>query len=147
MSISVDEMKSSWLEAVANGEAEGFSRHWMPDILDTLAAQAVELELARKDIDAARCQACGTAKLGEHHPDCEFMVMKRAMLDVAEKVQLLMGRTQRAEASLAQARAQIEDFKWHISHGIYHFGCCHERIDLPHRKDCPIPSDAAEKKL
>ena len=42
--INVDNMKASWLEAVANGESEGFSRHYMPDILDDLAMTEAELK-------------------------------------------------------------------------------------------------------
>lgn len=45
--IDIDDMKASWLEAVANGEAEGFSRCFVPDILEALAAsqaRVVELE-------------------------------------------------------------------------------------------------------
>jgi len=32
--MDIDDMRYSWLEAVSNGEAEGFSRHFVPDILD-----------------------------------------------------------------------------------------------------------------
>jgi len=32
--VNINDMRASWLEAVANGEAEGFSRHFVPDILD-----------------------------------------------------------------------------------------------------------------
>ena len=55
-------------------------------------------EDAEAELLAARCQACGTPKLGEHHPDCEFHKLKRIMLTITEKVQHLLGRCQKAEA-------------------------------------------------
>lgn len=46
--IDAEKMKASWLEAVANGEAEGFARHWMPDILDALKLRQDVVEAAEK---------------------------------------------------------------------------------------------------
>lgn len=34
--IDVDAMRDSWLKALSEGHAEGFSRHFVPDILDEL---------------------------------------------------------------------------------------------------------------
>lgn len=71
--IDAGRMKSSWLEAVASGEAEGFARHWMPDILDSLAASQsalgkamAELAGARQDAfrEAAYISQCYLAKMG-----------------------------------------------------------------------------------
>lgn len=44
--MDIERMKASWLEAVANGEAEGFSRHFVPDILN-------EVKLLRDERDNA----------------------------------------------------------------------------------------------
>lgn len=36
MSIDTEAMAASWIEAVAHGEAEGFSRHFVPDLIDEI---------------------------------------------------------------------------------------------------------------
>jgi hypothetical protein len=52
MSIDVDKMKASWLQAVANGEGLGFARDYMPEILDDLEAAQAKIKELTKDRDA-----------------------------------------------------------------------------------------------
>ncbi len=51
--LDVPAMAASWLEAVANGSANNFAHHFVPDILATLAAARSEIESLRRERDAA----------------------------------------------------------------------------------------------
>lgn len=45
--MDIKQMRDSWLEAVTNGEAEGFSRTFVPEILDELWARQVQIDRLR----------------------------------------------------------------------------------------------------
>ena len=60
MSINPEKMKASWLEAVVNGEAAGFARHFMPDIIDDLTALEAWVKEARGKL--AEFKACMDAQ-------------------------------------------------------------------------------------
>lgn len=46
--MNIEQMRASWLEAVAHGEADGFSRHFVPDILDELEKYENVVEAAKR---------------------------------------------------------------------------------------------------
>lgn len=77
-------MKASWLEAVAAGEDEGFSRHFVPDILTALATLRCEADRMRERVEKARhpwgC-FCTPTDEGEHDEACQRLTAALAALE------------------------------------------------------------------
>lgn len=67
--IDTKKMRMSWLKAVANGEAEGFSRHFVPDILDALDESRRELTRAVEDLEPKLTTAIALQMKAERERD------------------------------------------------------------------------------
>ena len=65
---------------------------WQEEKKRALEAES-EIARLKAELDASRCLGCATPKLGEHHPDCEFNILKREYLEICDLVQKLLIRT------------------------------------------------------